>query len=274
MSGTLFICGLPIGNPNDISARVIETLTLVDLIAAEDTRSAGLLLSQWKIKKPLIAYHDFSDESRRQEIITKLLENQNIALISDAGMPTISDPGYHLVNALTKQNIPVVVIPGPTALITALAASGLPSDRFCFEGFLPRAPKQRQEQLESLQKEQRTLIFYEAPHRLLESLEDILLIFGDRKCFAARELTKKYEEYFRGTISEIKKQLTVKEPRGEFVLIVSGAEKTKNDTSSEEQNKLLEILKDKNISSADCIEILAKYFSLNKNQLKKQLYHK
>lgn len=271
MSGTLTICGLPIGNSEDISARVIKTLREVDLIAAEDTRTAALFLSQFEIKKPLVSYHDFSNKNQRENIINELLAGKTIALISDAGMPMISDPGYHLIRSAVANNIEIQVAPGPTALTTALAISGLPSDRFCFEGFLKRTTAQRREQLGTLTAEDRTIIFYEAPHRLVETLQDILEVLGDRPCFVCRELTKKYEEHFRGTVSEILKKFETKEPKGEFVIVLAGNTQ-ENQELPPEYEKLKDILLAKNISKKDITDILSKTFEINKNQLKADLF--
>ncbi len=273
MSGALIICGLPIGNPDDISKRLIETLQAVDFIAAEDTRTASLFLSKFLIKKRLIAYHDFSDQKSREKVIDILKQGNKVALISDAGMPLISDPGYHLIQAAVKENINIQVVPGPTALTTALAISGLPSDRFCFEGFLARKPAQRQEQLRNLIIEDRTMIFYEAPHRLKETLQDIMEILGDRDCFVVRELTKKYEEQFRGKIGEIIEQFTQKEPKGEFVVVLAGSKKIASQPEeSREFGLLRDLLLAKNISKKDVAEILSKTYDLNKNQLKNNLF--
>lgn len=271
MLGKLIICGLPIGNDQDISARVIQALKAVDLIAAEDTRTTALFLSRFEIKKPLLSYHDFSGEKQRDNIIKELLSGKIIALVSDAGMPMISDPGYHLVQAAVENNIEIKVVPGPTALTTALAISGLPSDRFCFEGFLKRATAQRREQLAELSAENRTIILYESPHRLLETLQDILEILGNRACFLCRELTKKHEEHFRGTVSEIINKFKTKEPKGEFVIVLSGQKQEKQSLPPVYQN-LKDILLAKNISKKDIIEILHTAYDLNKNELKKEFF--
>jgi 16S rRNA (cytidine1402-2'-O)-methyltransferase len=271
MFGKLIICGLPIGNSEDISPRVIKTLQEVDLIAAEDTRTAALFLSQFEIKKPLISYHDFSHKKQRDNIIKELLSGKKIALISDAGMPMISDPGYHLVQASVEKGIELQVVPGPTALTTALAISGLPSDRFCFEGFLKRTTSQRREQLGGLAIETRTIIFYEAPHRLVETLQDILEMLGDRSCFLCRELTKKHEEHFRGTVSEILNKFKAKEPKGEFVIVLAGQKQEKQQFPPAYQD-LKNILLAKNISKKDIIEILHTAYDLNKNELKKEFF--
>jgi 16S rRNA (cytidine1402-2'-O)-methyltransferase len=218
--GTLFLVATPIGNLGDISRRAVEILSQVDLIACEDTRHTIKLLNHLGIEKPLKSYHDFNEETKAQEFADKLTGDIQIALVSDAGTPAISDPGYRIVRLCRERGIPVVAIPGPNAAITALAASGLPSDEFVFIGFLPPKRMARREKLSQLVNVTCTLVFYEAPHRVAESLEDIQEVLGDREVCIAREITKLHEEYVFGKLSEAKKRTTA---LGEFVLVVAGA---------------------------------------------------
>lgn len=271
MTGTLYLCGLPIGNPLDISERVRTTLAQVDLVAAEDTRTAAELLSAYGIGKKILSYHDFSEQLKKEIVINELLSGKNIALVSDAGMPVISDPGYHLVRAARESNIPIIAIPGPTALTTAVALSGLPSDRFCFEGFLENKQNPRQAELKALVQETRTLVFYEAPHRLLEMLQDCLAIFGNRQCFIGRELTKKYEEQIYGTIAQAIDQFTKRDPKGEFVVVIAGAKNKAAEVG--EYQKLIQLLQEKGLSQKDIIEVVHDGLGVPKNELKAAFYN-
>lgn len=223
MQGTLFVCATPIGNLKDITLRVLETLEKADLIAAEDTRTTQVLLNHFHLGTPCTSYHKYNEKSKGGYLINQMLEGKNIALVSDAGTPGISDPGEIVINGALEAGIDVVSVPGPSASVAALAVSGLPSDHFVFEGFLPRNKKQRREALESLIHQPRTLVFYEAPHRLKETLEDLLEVLGDRKIAVIRELTKKFEEILRGNLSEITEKVRQGyEARGEYVLVVEG----------------------------------------------------
>lgn len=221
--GRLFLCGTPIGNLEDISFRTLETLKQVDLIACEDTRHTRKLLNHFEIHTPLTSYYEHNKAIKGEELIQQLLGGKDLALVSDAGMPGISDPGQDLVQACIQENIEFTVIPGPVALITGLVLSGLNTKRFCFEGFVPRNKRDKKRLFSQLQKEERTIVFYEAPHRLLETLNILEEIFGVRQIAVCRELTKKYEEVFRGTIGEALAYFTTKGVRGEFTLIVEGA---------------------------------------------------
>ncbi len=222
--GTLYVVGTPIGNLDDMTFRAVKILQSVDAIAAEDTRHTGKLLQHFQIKTPQISYHEHNRSQRLPELLEQLSEG-TIALVTDAGIPGISDPGYELVKACIDAGIQVVPIPGASASLTALSAAGLPTDRFVFEGFLPASGKERQQRLESLPSEARTLIFYESPHRLRVSLRDLAASLGnDRQIVVARELTKLYEEFWRGTIAEAIAYYTETQPKGEFTLVVAGAE--------------------------------------------------
>lgn len=221
MKGCLFIVATPIGNLDDLSPRALKTLESVDLIACEDTRRALKLVSRFNLRKPLASYHDFNEREKTSEIGRKLEAGLQVALISDAGTPAISDPGFRLVRYCRERGIPVVPIPGPNAAIAALAASGIPSEEFLFVGFLPSKSAARRAKLESLRAAPATMVFYEAPHRIHQTLDDMIAILGDRESFVAREMTKAHEEYLFGPLSAAR--AAVKEI-GEFVIVVAGGE--------------------------------------------------
>jgi len=223
MPGTLYLVGTPIGNLGDISQRALETLGQVDFIAAEDTRVSLKLLNHFGIKKPLLSYFAHNRRARGEEILQRLLRGESCALVTDAGMPAVSDPGEELVALCAAHGIEVICIPGPSAVVTALALSGLPAGRFTFEGFLSTATKSRRDHLESLRTEQRAMVFYEAPHKLPYTLRDMLETWGDRRLALCRELTKRYEETIRTTLAEAAAKYTEEKPRGEFVLVIEGA---------------------------------------------------
>lgn len=222
--GTLYLCATPIGNLEDITLRAIRILKECHLIAAEDTRHTRKLLSHYDIHTPLTSYHAHNESSKGEVLIEKLMAGQSIAVVSDAGMPGISDPGAALVQRALQQGINVVPIPGASAGLTALVASGLPTARFVFEGFLPANKKGRRRQLARLATESRTMLFYEGPHRLLDTLTDMQQAFGDRPAVAARELTKKHEQFVRGTLTELITYFSTTPPRGEFTLVVAGCD--------------------------------------------------
>ncbi len=220
--GRLYLCPTPIGNLGDMTVRTLETLKSVDLIAAEDTRNTLKLLNCFEISVPLTSYYEHNKTQKGNVLIEKLKNGQNIALVSDAGMPAISDPGEDLVKLCIAQGIEVVPLPGPSAFTTALVASGMPTGRFAFEGFLTTNKRNRKIHLNEIKDDTRTLIFYEAPHKLLYTLADMLEVLGDREIVLARELTKKYEEFYRTTIAEAIKHYDLTPPKGEFVLIIKG----------------------------------------------------
>ncbi len=225
MAGTLYIVATPIGNLEDMTFRAVRVLQEANWIACEDTRQTRKLLDHYGIDRPVISYHEHNEAARAEELAAKLLAGDAGALVSDAGTPLISDPGYRVVRAAIDRGIPVVAIPGASAAITALAASGLPTDTFRFCGFLPAKPGQRARALETLRDEDATLIFYEAPHRILEALEAIAEAMADRPVVAARELTKVHEEYLRGTAAEIRAALESRESiKGEFTLLIGKRE--------------------------------------------------
>lgn len=219
--GTLYICPTPIGNLEDITLRTLNTLKSVDIIAAEDTRHTIKLLNHYDIKKPLFSYHEHNKREKGEIIINKIIQGESVALVSDAGMPGISDPGEDLVKLAIEKGIKIIALPGATALITALVTSGLSTEKFVFEGFLSSNSGERLKRLEELKTEKRTLIFYEAPHRLKSTLKDMGKVFGQRKISIARELTKKYEEIFRGNIDEALDRFNEK-VKGEIVIVVEG----------------------------------------------------
>jgi len=220
--GTLYLVATPIGNLEDITLRALRVLNEVDLIAAEDTRQTVKLLNHYNIKKPLISYHEHNKASKGNYLIEQLLSGKNIALVSDAGTPGISDPGEDLVKLAVENNIAVTMVPGPVAAIMGLVLSGLPAGRFAFEGFLPMNKRARRERIEYLKNEVRTIILYEAPHKLIYTLNDLYSILGNRKVVLARELTKVYEEFIRCDLSEAIKLFEEESPKGEFVVILEG----------------------------------------------------
>ena len=226
-NGTLYLVATPIGNLEDITYRAAKVLASVDLIAAEDTRKTKILLDHYSISKPMMSYYSYNEQARAPQLIEKLLSGQSIALVSDAGTPGISDPAFHIVLQALENSIPIIPIPGPTAFISALIASGLSTDRFVFEGFLPQK-KGRKTKWESLKSEIRTIIIYESPHRIIKTLTDIQTYLGSRNVVVARELTKKFEEIVRGSVQSVLAELSKKSPRGEYVVIIEGAPKSPN----------------------------------------------
>lgn len=223
MAGILIVVGTPIGNLGDFSPRAVEALRECDFIAAEDTRVTLKLLNRFEIKKPLVSYYQHNRASRGEQIISRLEAGESCCLVSDAGMPAISDPGEDLVAECAARGISVSCVPGPTAAMTALAISGLPTGRFCFEGFLSTATKSRREHIAQLVTEQRTMVFYEAPHKLAATLRDLSDAFGDRRCAIVRELTKLHEEVIRTSLYAAAERFAEEAPKGEIVLIIEGA---------------------------------------------------
>ena len=223
LGGRLFIVATPIGNLSDITFRAVETLKGVDFIAAEDTRTSSVLLKHLGISKPMVSFHSHSGTNRSQELVGRIAHGATAALITDAGTPGISDPGYTLVRDAVSAGVEVIPIPGATAFVAALSASGLRTDRFIFEGFLP-LKKGRQKKLQQLSSESRTIVFYESPHRIEKTLLELAKYFGERRCVVARELTKIHESFYRGTFSEVLKMISPGEKRGEFVIVVEGSD--------------------------------------------------
>lgn len=223
-SGTLYLVATPIGNLEDITLRAIRVMREADLIAAEDTRHTIKLLNHFEIKNTLVSYHEHNKIEKGKDLVRQLLDGKNIVLVSDAGCPGISDPGEELVRLAIEQGVPVTMVPGPAAVITGLVLSGLPSGRFSFEGFLPMNKRVRSERLKSIAEDTRTLVFYEAPHKLSYTLKDLREAFGNRRISLARELTKKFEEIIRCTLDEAIQKYGKETPKGEFVLILEGAD--------------------------------------------------
>ncbi len=236
MPGTLYLIGTPIGNLSDFSPRAVETLSSVDFIAAEDTRVTLKLLNHFDIHKPLVSYYEHNKYASGEKIVQRILAGESCGLVTDAGMPAVSDPGEDIVRMCMDHGIPVTTIPGPTALITALVLSGLPTGRFCFEGFLSTNNKSRREHLEELQNEARTMIFYEAPHKLRKTLSDLNDAFGgERRITLCRELTKLHEEILPFSLSEAVQYYTEHDPKGEYVLILEGKPEESDPILSEEE---------------------------------------
>jgi 16S rRNA (cytidine1402-2'-O)-methyltransferase len=267
MPGTLYLVGTPIGNLEDMTFRAVRLLQTVDLIAAEDTRHTGKLLHHFQITTPQISYHDHNRHSRTAELLERLQQGTTIALVTDAGMPGISDPGYELVKGCAEADIVVVPLPGASAAIAALVASGLPCDRFIFEGFLPAKAQARRAHLEVLQTESRTLVFYEAPHRLRQTLQDFLLLGADRQIVLARELTKRYEEIWRGTVEAAIAHYSTREPQGEFTIVVAGATATQPVLSEAALKIELQHLIEQGLSRSDASRQLAQQTALPRRQI-------
>ena len=234
MAGTLYLCATPIGNLEDITYRVLRTLKEVDLIAAEDTRNSMKLLNHFDIQTPMTSYHEFTKIDKAYQLVGKLKEGKNIALITDAGTPGISDPGEDIVRICYEEGIEVTSLPGAAACITALTMSGRPTRRFSFEAFLPKDKKERAAVLEELKNETRTIIIYEAPHHLLKTIKELMEVLGDREITVCRELTKKYEEKIQTTFSSLLSYYEDKEPRGEYVLVICG--KSREELKKEQQS--------------------------------------
>jgi 16S rRNA (cytidine1402-2'-O)-methyltransferase len=266
MPGILYIVATPIGNLEDITLRALRVLKEADLIAAEDTRHTKILLNHYGIRTPLTSYHEHNERAKAQELVERLAQGQEIALVSDAGTPGISDPGFRLVVAAIHAGIQIVPIPGASALIAVLSASGLPTDRFAFEGFLPAKKKQRRERLQTVRAETRTLIFYEAPHRLRDALDDIHELLGNREAALAREVSKVHEEFLRGPVSELIRALKHQEVRGEVTLIIGGSA---GESRVDEDLLRAEIreLKDKGLRVKEIAEILGEKFGYAKKDI-------
>ena len=273
MAGKLFLCATPIGNLGDMTPRVIETLESVDVIAAEDTRNSIKLLNHFNIKTPMTSYHEYNKIEKADALIAKMQAGQNIALITDAGTPAISDPGEVLVQKCQEAGITVTSLPGPAACITALTLSGLSTRRFCFEGFLSADKKERKAVLEDLKEESRTIILYEAPHHLKATLKELLQVLGNRKITLCRELTKKFETIFPTTLEEALEYYESNDPRGEYVLVLEGKSHQQKEEekqasfaemSIEEHMKLYE---DKGIDRKEAMKLVAKERGISKRDV-------
>ena len=269
MAGTLYLVPTPIGNLGDISPRMADTMAQADFIAAEDTRVSLKLLNHLGLKKPLISYHRHNTEVGGRTVLERLLAGENCALVTDAGTPAISDPGQELVDQCAQQGIDVVAIPGPCALVTALAVSGQPTDRFTFEGFLPMNKKNRKAHLDSLKREERTMVFYEAPHKLNTTLADLRDTFGEERPISlCRELSKLHEEVRRTTLGEAVCWYEENQPKGEFVLVIRGAEPIQEQEATLEDGLArVEVLRAEGASLKDAVKQAARELSLSKNEL-------
>lgn len=276
MSGKLFLCATPIGNLEDITFRVLKTLKEVDLIAAEDTRHSIKLLNHFEIQTPMTSYHEYNKVDKAKYLVNLMQEGKNIAVITDAGTPGISDPGEELVRQCFEAGIEVSSLPGPAACITALTMSGLKTRRFAFEAFLPSDKKERQQVLEELKDETRTMIIYEAPHHLVQTLKELESVLGDRKITQCRELTKKYEEAHQTTISSLISEYESKEPRGEYVLVIEG--KTFKEKTEEKQkeweslsiNEHMEYYLNQGIDKKEAMKRVAKDRGVSKRDIYKE----
>ena len=270
LSGTLYLVGTPIGNLEDITFRAVRVLKEADLVACEDTRQTRKLLDHYGLSKPTISYHEHNEADRSRELVADLLRGTTVALVSDAGMPLISDPGYRLVRAAIENNVRVEAIPGPSALLTALAASGLPADRFHFGGFLPPKSGQRLKTIEALKDEPATLVFYEAPHRILETLEAIEQVLGDRSIVVARELTKMHEEYLRGSPAEIRAALAARESiKGEITLLIGRASGVPRDETP--LDEAVESCIAQGLSRMEAIKFVAHRRGLSKREVYREM---
>lgn len=273
MSGKLFLCATPIGNLEDITFRVLKTLKEVDLIAAEDTRHSIKLLNHFEIQTPMTSYHEYNKVDKAKYLVNLMQEGKNIAVITDAGTPGISDPGEELVRQCFEVGIEVSSLPGPAACITALTMSGLKTRRFAFEAFLSSDKKERQQVLEELKDETRTMIIYEAPHHLVQTLKELESVLGDRKITQCRELTKKYEEAHQTTIGSLISEYETKEPRGEYVLVIEG--KTFKEKTEEKQkeweslsiNEHMEYYLDQGIDKKEAMKRVAKDRGVSKRDI-------
>ena len=268
--GILYIVSTPIGNLEDITLRALRVLKESDVIAAEDTRHTQKLLAKYDIHTPLTSYHDHNKEEKAPVLVARLLEGKDVALVSDAGTPGISDPGYFLINLAVDQKIAVVPIPGATAAIAALSISGLPTDSFVFEGFLPSKHAARLKRLEGLKDEKRTLVFYEAPHRIIATVEDILKVLGDRKAVVTRELTKVHEEAIRGSISDVLARLHSGSIKGEFTLILHGATETPVEQYLDTAEYLRNLMLHRGISKKEAVAVAAEELGLPKKEVYKE----
>ena len=271
--GTLYVVGTPIGNLGDMTYRAVETLEKVDFICAEDTRVTAKLLNYFEIKKPLVSYHEHNAKVMGERIAERLRSGEDCAIVTDAGMPCISDPGEQIVMLCRAEGIDVKVVPGPSAVVSALAVSGLPTARFRFEGFLSVTKKQRLEHLASVRDAHETLIFYEAPHKLMNTLKDMLEYFGDRRISLCRELTKIHEEVKLTTLSEAIEYYTANKPKGEFVLVIEGADSAETDKPETIEEALEQVreLVEKGMRGADACRNIAKATGFSKGELYSKL---
>lgn len=273
MPGTLYLCATPIGNLGDMTPRAVDTLRSVDVIAAEDTRNSIKLLNHFDIHTPMTSYHEYNKVEKARKLVEQMLEGQNVALITDAGTPAISDPGEVLVRMCQESGIPATSLPGPAACITALTLSGLPTRRFCFEGFLPSDKKEKREVLEELSQESRTIILYEAPHHLTRTLEELYEVLGDRDVTLCRELTKKFESVMPTTLSKALEYYNAQEPKGEYVLVLRGRsrdEKRREEIAAWESMSIEEHMvhyQEQGMDSKEAMKMVAKDRGVGKREI-------
>ncbi|MBA4367951.1 MAG: 16S rRNA (cytidine(1402)-2'-O)-methyltransferase [Desulfobacterium sp.] len=270
--GNLYIVATPIGNLEDITIRAIKVLSEVDIIAAEDTRNTGKLLSYHNIKGKLVSYHEHNETQKAQKLIAEIEKGLSVAIVTDAGTPSVSDPGYRIVQAAIENNIQPIPIPGPSAAVTALSASGLPTDIFTVVGFLPKKKGKRLEQLEKLAFAPGTLIFYESPKRILQLLNELQDVFGERDIVFAREITKRYEEFQRGTISELIEKIEKKDAiKGECTLLVSGKSQTRTVCLEDLRNEITENLKNPGNTTAVLARKMAAQYGIPRKQIYQEI---
>ena len=268
MPGKLCLVGTPIGNLGDMSPRALRALEEADFIAAEDTRVTLKLLNHFNIKKPLVSYYEHNARSAGERILERILAGENCALVTDAGMPSVSDPGEDLAARCAGAGVELTAVPGPCAAVTALALSALPAGRFCFEGFLSTSGRSRREHLESLKGERRTMVFYEAPHKLVKTLEDLCAAFGPgRRIALCREMTKLHEEVVRSTLGEAAALYAETPPRGEFVLVVEGAAEARAEFGREEALAIVERRRAEGMSLKEACRLTAEETGIKKNEL-------
>ncbi len=267
MAGKLYLVATPIGNLGDMSPRALDTLSDADFIAAEDTRVTLKLLNHFDIKKPLVSYYEHNRATSGEKIIARILAGENCALVTDAGMPAVSDPGEDLVRLAAENGIEVAVVPGACSVVSALALSALPTGRFTFEGFLSTAKKSRFQHLESLKNEERTMVFLEAPHKLRATLTDMLEVLGDREISISREITKLHEETLRFTLKKAVDYFETTPPRGEFVLVIKGAEKSEESVSPEDALKIAKAYREKGLAVKDAAKRASEETGVSKKEL-------
>lgn len=265
--GKLYVCPTPIGNLDDITLRTLNVLKTVDLIAAEDTRRSIKILNYYDIKNPLTSYHEHNEKTKGESLIRQILEGKDIAIVSDAGMPGISDPGEVIISLAIESDIEVVVLPGATASVTALVLSGLPTDKFVFEGFLPSRKRDRLAELEKIKNNKYTTIIYESPYRVVDSLEDMLETLGDRQISVSREITKKYETTLRGKISEVLDSLDRKNIKGEFVIVIGGNDEEIIEEREVDIEELLLEYIDRGQSKKEAVKNISKNYGLARNEV-------
>lgn len=268
MPGKLYICGTPIGNMEDVTIRLLKTLRKVDIIACEDTRHTIKLLNRYHIKKPLISYHQHSDQHKENYLIELLVSGKNVALVTDAGMPGISDPGTQLIKSVIQADIEIEIIPGPSAVIAALTLSGIDTDNFVFMGFLPVKAGQRRTALQELEQESKTIVFYEAPHRLQNLLQNIIEVMGSgRQIAIARELTKIHEQVFRGTVEEAREYFQQNQPRGELTIVLAGKVAEIRPASLDEIAVEVQQLIDSGMNKKEALKQKAREYGISKSVL-------